>query len=53
MARIKANLTDEDKDRVQKYANDNGLQRSRAYAELIRRGLDAAEEEGIDGGQEE
>lgn len=41
---LRVHLSDEDMDRAKTYAEANGLRMPRAYAELIRAGLDASPE---------
>lgn len=43
--RIEVDLTEEERKKVVEYAKKKGLRLSRAYRELIRRGLDVEEDE--------
>lgn len=42
---LRVHLTDEDMDRAKEYAQIHGLRMPRAYAELIRAGLNAESED--------
>lgn len=42
--RLEVDLTEDDRKRVREYAQANGIRMPRAYAELIRDGLEANEE---------
>lgn len=43
--RVDTDLTEEDRQRVKVYADEHGLKMSRAYADLVRAGLRAEQDE--------
>jgi len=45
MLRPQIDLTTSERKRVEEYAEENGLRNPRAYADLIRKGLDQIKEE--------
>lgn len=48
MIRPRIDLDDTDHERVQEYADENGLRMSRAFADLIKEGLDSSTDQEIE-----